>query len=198
MQEALLAAALQWPADGRPRQSQGLVDHRRVSSTDRDVAQRVGSPASGGARRLGPRSSRSANRVPDGEDTLTLLLLCCHPALTPVSQVALTLRAVGGLTTSEIARAFLVPDKTVGPAHQPGEAAHPGQRRRIPHATGSRALGADGVGAPRAVPDLQRGLHRELRLGAASRRAVAARRSASPARYTTCCPTTARSPGCSR
>ena len=47
------------------------------------------------------------------DDTLTLLLLCCHPSLTPPSQVALTLRAVGGLTTAEIARAFLVPEATV-------------------------------------------------------------------------------------
>ena len=47
------------------------------------------------------------------DDSLTLLFLCCHPALTPVSQVALTLRAVGGLTTAEIARALLVPESTV-------------------------------------------------------------------------------------
>jgi predicted RNA polymerase sigma factor len=52
--------------------------------------------------------------VPDVDDTLTLLLLCCHPSLTPPSQTALTLRAVGGLTTAEIARAFLVPESTIG------------------------------------------------------------------------------------
>ncbi|HEV7908388.1 MAG TPA: DUF6596 domain-containing protein, partial [Pseudonocardiaceae bacterium] len=52
--------------------------------------------------------------VPAVDDTLTLLLLCCHPSLTPVSRVALTLRAVGGLSTAEIARAFLVPEATVG------------------------------------------------------------------------------------
>ena len=51
--------------------------------------------------------------VPAVDDTLTLLLLCCHPSLTRASQVALTLRAVGGLTTAEIARAFLVPEATV-------------------------------------------------------------------------------------
>jgi predicted RNA polymerase sigma factor len=51
--------------------------------------------------------------APAVDDSLTLLLLCCHPALTPPSQVALTLRAVGGLTTAEIARAFLVPEATV-------------------------------------------------------------------------------------
>ena len=59
--------------------------------------------------------------VPDSEpvsgvdDTLVLLLLCCHPSLTPASQLALTLRAVGGLTTAEIARAFLVPEATISP-----------------------------------------------------------------------------------
>ena len=52
---------------------------------------------------------------PDPDDTLTLLLLCCHPALNPASQMALTLRAVGGLTTAQIARAFLVPEATMAP-----------------------------------------------------------------------------------
>jgi predicted RNA polymerase sigma factor len=51
--------------------------------------------------------------VPDRDDTLTLLFLCCHPALTPPSQVALTVRAVGGLTTAQVARAFLVPEATM-------------------------------------------------------------------------------------
>ena len=49
----------------------------------------------------------------DGDDTLTLLFLCCHPALSPASQLALTLRAVGGLTTAQIAAAFLVPEATM-------------------------------------------------------------------------------------
>src|ERR1700730_2958186 len=51
--------------------------------------------------------------VPDRDDTLTLLFLCCHPELSPPSQVALTLRAVGGLTTAEVARAFFVPEPTM-------------------------------------------------------------------------------------
>ena len=57
--------------------------------------------------------TRPRSPWPTGDDTLTLLFLCCHPALTPPSQVALTLRAVGGLTTAEIARAFLVPEATM-------------------------------------------------------------------------------------
>ena len=60
---------------------------------------------------------------PDRDDTLTLLLLCCHPALTPPSQIALTLRAVGGLTTAEIARRVLRARSDHGAADQPGQAA---------------------------------------------------------------------------
>ena len=60
------------------------------------------------------RAPAPGDEVPGGDDTLTLLFLCCHPSLSPSSQLALTLRAVGGLTTAEIARAFLVPDATMG------------------------------------------------------------------------------------
>ena len=79
---------------------------------------------------------------PDVDDTLTLLLLCCHPALTPVSQVALTLRAVGGLTTAEIARAFLVPEATVGQRISRAKQRIKAQRRRVPDAPAGRARGA--------------------------------------------------------
>jgi predicted RNA polymerase sigma factor len=61
--------------------------------------------------RLGPPPGDAATG--DGDDALTLLFLCCHPALSPASQIALTLRAVGGLATEEIARAFLVPEATM-------------------------------------------------------------------------------------
>ena len=117
MQEALLAASVQWPRDGMPGQPAGVADHRRRAPADRRAAQR-------GARRrreevatardepLAP-SRRAGRRAADADDTLRLLFLCCHPALTPPSQVALTLRAVGGLTTAEIAAAFLVPEATM-------------------------------------------------------------------------------------
>jgi len=112
VQEALLAAALQWPAEGVPGNPRGwlitVAFRRRTEMWRNESARR---------RREEIAASAVAPEVepePAVDDTLTLLLLCCHPALTPVSQVALTLRAVGRLTTSEIARAFLVPDKTVG------------------------------------------------------------------------------------
>jgi len=116
VQEALLAAARQWPEAGVPENPRAWLIH----VADRRMVDQVRSEA---ARRR--REELAAAQTPDDErstsdpdsetptdrdDTLRLLFLCCHPALTPGSQVALTLRAVGGLTTIEIANAFLVPE----------------------------------------------------------------------------------------
>jgi len=112
VQEALLAAAQQWPVEGVPANPTGwlvTVASRRWTEVWRsEVARRRRETI---AARLEPPAVQPA---PAEDDTLTLLLLCCHPMLTPVSQLALTLRAVGGLTTAEIARALLVPEATVG------------------------------------------------------------------------------------
>ena len=106
-------------AEGRPGQPARLADHGRLPPADRPAAQRAG-PARAGrtavARRIPPGewlapAADAAAAEPD--DTLILLFLCCHPSLSPASQIALTLRAVGGLTTAEIARAFLVPEATM-------------------------------------------------------------------------------------
>jgi RNA polymerase sigma factor (sigma-70 family) len=109
VQEALLAAARQWPDEGTPDDpkawlvrvaSRRLIDARRSerarAGREETVAELV---------EPGPASER--------DDSLALLLLCCHPALSRPSQVALTLRAVGGLSTDRIARAFLVPEPTM-------------------------------------------------------------------------------------
>jgi RNA polymerase sigma factor (sigma-70 family) len=109
VQEALLAAVRQWPAEGVPDNPASWLI--RVAAR-----RRVELIRGEGARR---RREETAGRMreivePRGDDELTLLLLCCHPSLTPISQVALTLRAVGGLSTAEIARALLVPEATVG------------------------------------------------------------------------------------
>lgn len=111
VQEALLAAATQWPADGIPDNPMGWLvttaSRRWVEIWRRDAARRrreeavaVSEPAD--------RPARS-----ERDDSLTLLFLCCHPALTQPAQVALTLRAAAGLTTAEIARGLLVPESTV-------------------------------------------------------------------------------------
>jgi len=112
VQEALLAAAVQWPTDGVPDNPKGwlltVAYRRRTELWRSDTARRR---RENFAAALAPPDPEP---IPAVDDTLTLLLLCCHPSLSAVSQVALTLRAVGGLTTAEIARAFLVPEATVG------------------------------------------------------------------------------------
>jgi len=110
-QEALLAAALQWPAAGTPANPRGwlttVASRRWIERWRQEAARRRREETAAALAPLDPGPG------PAADDTLTLLLLCCHPSLTQASQVALTLRAVGGLTTAEIARALLVPEATV-------------------------------------------------------------------------------------
>jgi RNA polymerase sigma factor (sigma-70 family) len=112
VQESLLAAALQWPEQGRPTNPRAwliTVASRRLTDQLRSDEARRRREDWDAATSVGPGEDATADR----DDTLTLLYMCCHPALSPPSQVALTLRAVGGLTTAEIARAFLVPEATM-------------------------------------------------------------------------------------
>ena len=116
-QEALLAAALQWPKDGVPDNPQGwliTVASRRLTDLLRSEQARQRREDTV-ARWILPDQwlAPAADRPADSDDTLVLLFMCCHPSLSPASQIALTLRAVGGLTTAEIARAFLVPEATM-------------------------------------------------------------------------------------
>jgi RNA polymerase sigma factor (sigma-70 family) len=118
VQEALVAAVQQWPAQGRPENPLAWL----VTVASRRIADEVRAET---ARRL--RERLVVSLVPADEqialaadeagserdDTLDLFFMCCHPSLSPASQIALTLRAVGGLTTAEIARAFLVPEATM-------------------------------------------------------------------------------------
>jgi RNA polymerase sigma factor (sigma-70 family) len=118
VQEALLAAAAQWPGQGTPRDPEGwlvtvatrrLIDQRRT-----ELAGRRREETAAAQTRPEQLVAAAADDDPAArDDTLTLLVLCCHPSLTPPSQIALTLRAVGGLATAEIARAFLVPETTM-------------------------------------------------------------------------------------
>lgn len=129
VQEALVAAARQWPADGVPRDpkawlirvaSRRLVDRLRADGARarrEERATRSLAPAgdragiSGGYN--GGNSGSAHGTATDRDDTLAVMLLCCHPALSRPSQIALTLRAVAGLSTAQIARAFLVPEPTM-------------------------------------------------------------------------------------
>jgi RNA polymerase sigma factor (sigma-70 family) len=119
VQEALLAAAEQWPKSGMPTNPRGwliqvasrkVVDHVRAEAARRHRESLVVS--------LVPLDEQIAlgadqEASPERDDSLELLFLCCHPVLSDTSAIALTLRAIGGLTTAEIARAFLVPEATM-------------------------------------------------------------------------------------
>ncbi|GAA2636878.1 sigma-70 family RNA polymerase sigma factor [Actinomadura fulvescens] len=121
VQDALLAAATQWPEQGVPDSPRSWL----VTVASRRVVDQVRSETARRRREIeaAVRDASDAGIVAapgedapaDRDDTLTLLFLCCHPTLTPASQVALTLRAVGGLTTAEVAQAFLVPEATMAP-----------------------------------------------------------------------------------
>jgi RNA polymerase sigma factor (sigma-70 family) len=112
VQEALLAAATQWPLEGTPESPVGWLIHvasRRMTDRLRgDVARREREEA---VASLEP--GEAPEPAASQDDTLVLMLMCCHPSLTPASAIALTLRAVGGLTTAEVAAAFLVPEATM-------------------------------------------------------------------------------------
>ncbi|HEX3815622.1 MAG TPA: sigma-70 family RNA polymerase sigma factor [Mycobacteriales bacterium] len=114
-QEALLAAATQWPADGRPDNPRGwliTVAARRL--TDLLRSEQARQRREGAVAQWTLADAPAADQsLAAADDTLILLFMCCHPALSPASQIALTLRAVGGLTTAEIGRAFLVPEATM-------------------------------------------------------------------------------------
>jgi RNA polymerase sigma factor (sigma-70 family) len=119
VQQAMAAAVRQWPTSGTPDDprawlvrvaSRRLIDLLRSDQARRRREEAVVLPE--------PRVSEIGDvagdpAAADRDDTLIVLFMCCHPSLTPPSQVALTLRAVGGLSTGEIARAFLVPEATM-------------------------------------------------------------------------------------
>ncbi|GAA1721479.1 RNA polymerase sigma factor [Nonomuraea bangladeshensis] len=118
VQEALLAASRTWAADGvpdNPRSWLIRIGYRRMVDLLRSEQARRRREHEAGAAELATREpARQAHPPQETDDSLALLLLCCHPALSATSQVALTLRAVGGLTTAEIAHAFGTTEPTMG------------------------------------------------------------------------------------
>jgi RNA polymerase sigma factor (sigma-70 family) len=115
VQEASLAAAAQWAREGLPQDPRAwltttafrmMADHIRCESARRRRENQAALPELESV-------SQDVETTPQPDDALALLFMCCHPALTPASAIALTLRAVGGLTTAEIAHAFLVPEATM-------------------------------------------------------------------------------------
>ena len=127
VQEALLAAAMQWPEEGVPDNPCGwliqvaarrMIDHLRaeLARRRREVVVAMQAPPD---QQVAPRVDSEEDT--DQDDTLILLFMCCHPSLTRSSAMALTLRAVGGLTTAEVANAYLVPESTMAQRIREGE-----------------------------------------------------------------------------
>jgi RNA polymerase sigma factor (sigma-70 family) len=109
VQDALLAAAVSWPGEGVPESPRGWL----LQTAERRLIDRWRSERSRRERESRALAEPEAAEAVDADDTLLVLLMCCHPALTPASAIALTLRAAGGLTTAEIASAFLVDETTM-------------------------------------------------------------------------------------
>jgi RNA polymerase sigma factor (sigma-70 family) len=121
VQEALLAGVTQWPAEGLPDNPRGwliqvafrrMTDNVRSEAARRRREEELAAETPTAEEPALPGDDLGMPGV-DPDDTLLLLFMCCHPALTPASAIALTLRAVGGLTSAEIAHAFLVPEATM-------------------------------------------------------------------------------------
>jgi len=151
VQEALISAAVQWPSSGIPANPRGwlyhvalrrITDHLRSEMARRRREEAVATDLWAEWAFVPPPDAEIGF---EGDDTLVLLFMCCHPALTPASAIALTLRAVGGLTTAEIASAFLVPEATMA--------------QRISRAKGSIKASGEGFTMPA-------GAERAERLGA--------------------------------
>ncbi len=116
VQEALIAASLRWPQDGVPDYPRAwliqVASRRMLDYLRSETARRLRETAAAmEMEHLAPAAD--VESATQHDDTVVLLFMCCHPALTPSSAIALTLRAVGGLTTAEIANAFLVPESTM-------------------------------------------------------------------------------------
>ncbi|GAA4258118.1 RNA polymerase sigma factor [Dactylosporangium darangshiense] len=153
VQEALLAAAVHWPAGGVPDNPRGWLvvtaSRKLVDQARSDQARRRRETLAAAQDEPLHKGVLFGGSLPmDRDDTLTLLFLCCHPSLSPASAIALTLRAVGGLSTAEIARAFLVPEATMtrritrakqtikdssAPFRMPGPEERPARLRSVLH-----------------------------------------------------------------
>ena len=158
VQEAMIAAFTQWPQEGIPANPRGwliqVATRRMTDQVRSEIARRERETAVGReADIVVPTVEIESDMNPD--DTLILLFMCCHSALTSSSAIALTLRAVGGLTTAEIANAFLVPEATM--AQRISRAKQSIKASRVPFRLPSLQERAERLpgSSPCALPDLQ-------------------------------------------
>ena len=164
-QEAFAIAAERWPRDGVPANPGAwLVTTARNRAIDRIRRDRT-LAAKTRLLEVPEAAEDTVDETTFPDERLELVFTCCHPALATDAQVALTLRTLGGLTTDEIARAFLVPEADDGPAAGAGEAQDQGRRDPVPRASRPPAARPARRRARGRLPDLQRGLRRPRRAG---------------------------------
>ena len=170
IQEALLQAAEDWRRHGVPENPRGwliTVASRRMTDLLRAELARRRREETAASWTSPPQAAAPGADVPpaDEDDSLVLLFLCCHPSLAPAAQIALTLRAVGGLTTAEIARAFLVSEATMTRRITRAKQTVRDSGARFSLPTGEAYRDTARRRPARALPDLQRGLrdHRRAR-----------------------------------
>ena len=168
LHDAFTAAVEQWSREGVPANPRAwLVSTGRFKAID-NIRRRARFDAALGTiaeRARRPRRTSSSEVDEEGieDDRLRLIFTCCHPALAPEARMALTLREVCGLTTEEIASAFLTTPRTLAQRIVRAKSQDPGRQHPIPGAGAGRAAGAAGDGPPRHLPRLQRGLLRLVR-----------------------------------
>ena len=159
VQDAFTTALERWPRDGMPRSPGAwIVTTARNRAIDRIRRDRVFRQKAELLARLEsmPEEEEDVSAIPD--ERLALVFTCCHPALAAESRVALTLREVGGLTTPEIAHAFLVAEPDHGAAARACEAEDPGGRNPVSGSSRPSAHRAAAIRARRALPRVQRGV----------------------------------------
>lgn len=174
VQEALVSAAIQWPREGVPDNPRGWLIHvaaRRMTDYLRSDGARRRREAEVAVQSSDLAPAIALENESDQDDTLTLLFMCCHPSLTPSSAVALTLRAVGGLTTAEIAKACLVPEATM--AQRISRAKHSIKASGMPFQLPTSQERTQRLRAVlHVLSDLQRGLFQQRRAASPATRTV--------------------------
>ncbi len=199
VQDAFTVAVQRWPAAGLPPSPAGwIITTARNRAIDRLRREASREDRHAQAALLHARGEPDREEGPVRDDRLRLIFTCCHPALAAGAQVALTLRLLGGLTTAEIAHAFLVPEPTMAQRLVRAKGKIRDAQDPVPGAGRGRSARAAAGGAGRGLPHLQRGLHGELGRPARPRGPRAPRPSGSGGCWPGSCPTSRRLPGCSR
>jgi RNA polymerase sigma-70 factor (ECF subfamily) len=169
VQDAFAVAVQRWPARGLPPSPAGwIITTARNRAIDRlrREASREDRHAQAALLHIrdepGEDVAVSDERVAVSDERLRLIFTCCHPALAAESQVALTLRLLGGLSTAEVAHAFLVPEPTMAQRLVRAKTKIRAANHPLSRTTGGGAPGSPACGTGRHLPDLQRGVHGEV------------------------------------